>query len=308
MTKRLLIVEADFAETRLDKVLQAHEKLGFAQVQKLCRMGHIRLNGKRVKGNERVAEGDEITLPPASLNIPHSTPSTHLSPADVAFLKSLVVYEDDDIVALNKPAGLPVQAGTGHEKSLDRMVKALYAPKPAPKLIHRLDRDTSGVLLFGKTRTAAARMAKQFQGDEIEKTYWAITSGKKLPDKDRVDAPLSKGGEDIEKVSVDPNGQPARTNFRVRGRKAGLQWLEVKPKTGRTHQIRVHMAYIGAPLCGDMKYGKKDDTPYGIKGLFLHARSLTIKHPSLPSRITFTADVPAHFESLAIKTGFSFTE
>ncbi len=288
-------VKDDDDGARLDRWLKKHyPHIPFGQMQKIIRTGQIRIDGKRAKGDARLAAGSELRLPPMLMNAEVSEKAADAK--DHAFIKNLVVYEDDDIVVINKPAGLAVQGGSGITRHVDGMLDGLAgASGVRPRLVHRLDKDTSGLLLLARSAKAARNLADSFAGRDIEKIYLAICAPGPVADMGRIDAPLAKGmaGPDLEKMMADHDaGKAAVTDYRVlaRGEQAAL--VEFTPLTGRTHQIRVHAAHIGAPLWGDIKYGGT-----GKGRFYLHARKLTLIHPKTGKDITLEAPVSPDFRS-----------
>jgi len=286
------IAEAGHADMRLDKWFQQqYPGLGFGHLQKLLRTGQVRVNGKRVKTSARLQPGDDIRIPPFEQRPPRekTSPVGMLSKEEIAEAKSWVLWEDDHIIVINKPAGLSTQGGSKTYNHVDRMMAA-FSPKP--KLVHRLDRDTSGVLILAKTGQVAKELMHMFQQKTIEKVYWALTEGVPTPQQGLIKRPLNKlmvGGQ--EKVVVDENkGKRAHTLYRVIDHAAReLAWVEARPLTGRTHQIRVHMQSLETPIMGDGKYGAKDpDAP-----LYLHARLVQFELLGLEYQIW--APLPEHF-------------
>jgi 23S rRNA pseudouridine955/2504/2580 synthase len=273
-------------------------------------LGKIRLNGKKVKAGERLETGHVISIfedltPCISQNLeksplPHKKTLPPLTPEEINWLESLIVWEDKDMLVLNKPSGLAVQGGTKTTKHIDRYVSQYGLHKNCQyRLVHRIDRDTSGILLLAKSSTMAAYLTNRFKESLVEKTYWAIVVGNPTPGYGTIKAPLLKAEfGDREKVVVDPkNGKKAVTHYRSIKRLMGknldnLTWLELKPETGRTHQIRVHCEHMDTPIVGDGKYGGMMATTIDKK-LHLHARSLTIRDRE-GSRFVFTAPPPDH--------------
>jgi 23S rRNA pseudouridine955/2504/2580 synthase len=275
-TVKILAVGAGEDGVRLDRWLRRRwPHLGQTQIHKLARSGQIRVDGGRVKADTRLAAGALVRVPP----LPQGPPEREiegLSARDLALARSLVLYEDDEVLVLNKPAGLAVQGGTKTTRHIDRLLSAWGEGLDRPRLTHRLDRDTSGVLVLGKTPNAAARLSGAFARRRAEKTYWAI-----------VDQPLVKTGVDDREIVVptdakDPRGQPAVTAFATVSR-AGPRaaWLALRPQTGRTHQLRAHLLALGHPILGDPKYHTPaSQAVSGALKLQLHARRLVLPHPS----------------------------
>lgn len=256
------------------------------QIQKLARSGQIRVDGSRAKADTRLQAGSQVRVPPLP-DAPDKSERKALSPRDAAFARSLVLYEDEEVLILNKPAGLAVQGGTKTTHHVDKLLSAWGEGLERPRLVHRLDRDTSGVLVLGKTPAAAAKLSGAFARRRAEKTYWALVVGNPTPQNGWIEAPLAKKGiNDREMVVVveanDPKGEPAETQY-VTISRAGprLSWVALRPHTGRTHQLRAHMKAIGHPILGDPKYGDEKSAALseGLQ-LQLHARRLVIPHPS----------------------------
>lgn len=272
---------------RLDRWLRRRwPNLSQVQIHKLARSGQLRVDGGRVKADTRLPAGATVRVPPLS-DAPPPAPREGISDREAAFARSLVLYEDDDVIALNKPAGLAVQGGTKTTKHIDRLLGAWGEGASRPRLTHRLDRDTSGVLLLAKTPDAAAFLAGGFAKRRAEKTYWALVVGAPKPGQGTIDLPLAKVGVDdrermLPSTAKDPNAKAAVTDFSTISR-AGPRaaWLALRPHTGRTHQLRAHLLAIGHPILGDPKY----NTPEFIEAsgdlkLQLHARRLVAPHPT----------------------------
>jgi len=290
MSVSLVTVKKGEGDQRLDRWFKHHyPALGFGKLQKLMRTGQIRVNGGRVKPAHRIEEGDEIRIPPLDADdraAEKKKVPAMVSDQDAARIRGLVLHEDEALYVLNKPNGLAVQGGSKTTKHIDGMLSALNPRGEKPKLVHRIDRDTSGLLVIAKTAEAARALTKSFQSRDAKKLYWAITIG--VPDQEsgEIDAALAKrGGSGQERVEVvdrhHPLAKPARTEFQVldrAGSKAGF--VALAPLTGRTHQLRVHLASLGTPIQGDGKYGERSNFIQGLKPvLHLHARGLDIAHP-----------------------------
>jgi len=287
---------------RLDRWFARHyPELKNGQLQRLLRGKNIRVNGKKATTAQHLSVGDEIRVPPLTVSEKSNLPRD-LSKADIDFMKSLVIYKDEDVIVLNKPAGLAVQGGSKTERHIDGMLDALRFEKDEkPHLVHRLDKDTSGVLVLGRTANAAAKLAESFKSREAHKIYWAVVVGKPKLLSGKIDAPLSKlsgkGGGEQMKIDYD-NGQRAITLYRTidsLGQKAS--WLELSPLTGRTHQLRVHAAEaLNTPIIGDGKYGGERSFAVGIennKKLHLHARAIRLPHP-VKGILEVVAELPKH--------------
>jgi len=287
-----LEVSADEDGMRLNRWVKVHfPAIRHGDLQKLLRTGQIRVDGGRAKANSRLEGGQIVRMPPGKTNegdAGHRGGEATLSDTDVEFVQSLVLYQDAALIAFNKPAGLAVQGGSKTYRHMDGLLAA-FATRDGerPRLVHRLDKDTSGVLIAAKTRDAAAKLTKAFKDRTTRKVYWGLVSGIPRPAQGTIKLPLEKkllGG--VEKVVAlgvgNPNGQRAVTHFTtVSAAGRTLSWLQMVPITGRKHQLRVHMAAIGHPIIGDGKYGGEEAQPTGnlSRKLHLHARSLKIPHP-----------------------------
>ncbi|MEJ0063498.1 MAG: RluA family pseudouridine synthase [Alphaproteobacteria bacterium] len=287
-------ITPDEAEIRLDRWFKRHyPHATHGQVEKLLRTGQVRVDGKRAKANARLAPGQKIRVPPMLAGGEDKAASAARTDAStLKQLKQWVLFEDADVLILNKPPGLAVQGGTGQKRHLDAMLDA-WRDKDGnrPKLVHRLDRDTSGILVLGKTAFAAAKLAASFRARDTRKIYWAVTIGTPRPIKGRIDLALKKQGEKmISAEDGDAEAKDAATLYAIidhAGKQAAL--VALWPLTGRTHQLRVHMQAIGTPILGDPVYLPAERTdgsaamnlPEGelYDGLHLHARRLMMPHP-----------------------------
>jgi 23S rRNA pseudouridine955/2504/2580 synthase len=311
-------VSHDEAGLRLDRWFQRHyPSLSHGALQKFLRTGQVRLDGKRVEARERVAPGQTVRLPPGVTTAPPPAVKSNERPAvserDAAEMRRLVIHRDDWAIALNKPPGLAVQGGSGTERHIDGMLDALrFGNDERPRLVHRLDKDTSGVLLLARTGQAAKRLAESFRDRATEKLYWAIVVGAPPRAEGTIDLPLAKrpGARDRETMQVDHDeGQKALTRFKVldrAGNRAAL--VALWPRTGRTHQLRVHCAAIGCPILGDRKYGGEEallDALAEARRLHLHARRITLPHPSGKGELAVDAPPPAHFRRTVEAFGFA---
>ncbi|MFZ5669975.1 MAG: RluA family pseudouridine synthase [Pseudomonadota bacterium] len=284
---RTLYVDAGEDGVRLDRWFRRRwPHLSQVQIQKLARSGQIRVDGARAKADTRLSAGSQVRVPPLP-DAPDPGERKGLSPRDAAYARSLVLYEDEEVLVLNKPHGLAVQGGTKTTHHVDRLLSAWGEGLERPRLVHRLDRDTSGVLVLGKTPGAAARLSGAFARRRAQKTYWSLVVGNPHPDQGIIDAPLAKKGVHDREMVVpvdarDPGAEPAETEYVTLSR-AGprVAWMALRPHTGRTHQLRAHMKAIGHPILGDPKYGDEKSAALseGLK-LQLHARRLVIPHPS----------------------------
>lgn len=317
MSVQMREVSRDEAGLRLDRWFQRHfPTLSHGALQKLLRTGQVRLDGKRVEGKDRIEEGQTVRLPPGVTTSPPPKPKTRpvVSDRDAQEIQKLVIHRDDWTIVLNKPPGLAVQGGSGTERHVDGMLDALrFGSEERPRLVHRLDKDTSGVLLIARNGQAAKRLAESFRDRETEKLYWAVVVGMPPKSEGTINLPLAKrpGARDLETMQVDhENGQKAFTQFRVldhAGNRAAL--LALWPRTGRTHQLRVHCAEIGCPILGDRKYGGEEASLAAVadsqRRLHLHARRLTLPHPSGKGELKVQAEPPPHFRRTVEAFGFS---
>jgi len=313
--QKLTIPDHDTGQ-RLDRWFKRQfPHIPHGKVEKLLRKGEIRLDGKRAKGNARIEGGQIIRVPPLPDPSDMSGPKP-VSEADAAFIKSLVIYEDADLIAINKPAGIAVQGGTKTTRHIDGMLPALGE---GCRLVHRLDRDTSGVLLIAKTAAAAKWAGRAFQSRRAEKIYWGITNGVPRPLSGEIKGYMAKGRLDNRFGNINEGkevmmavrhghdgAKHARTLYDVRsqaGQKAA--WVSMMPLTGRTHQLRLHMQLLGAPIAGDPKYMTDRPMPGGLaRKLHLHARSLELPREG-KSPLKFTAELPEHMETAFGTLGFN---
>jgi len=311
---RTLYVDNGEDGVRLDRWFKRRwPHLNHIQLNKLFRSGQVRVDGSRVKADTKLAAGSQIRVPPLP-DAPDKDEKRALSPRDIAFAKSLVLYEDEEVLALNKPAGLAVQGGTKTTHHIDKLLSAWGEGVNRPKLVHRLDRDTSGVLLLGKTPGAAARLSGSFAKRKAQKTYWAIVAGNPHPVEGVIELHLAKRGVGDRELVVpaepkDKDAQPAETEY-VSISRAGprVTWMALRPHTGRTHQLRAHMKAIGHPILGDPKYSddKAVQLSEGLK-LQLHARSIYLPHPSV-GMLHIEAPLSPEMKAGFAKFGFSEDE
>lgn len=301
-------VDADENDMRVDRWFKVHYPgLGFGHLQKLLRSGQVRVDGGRVKSDTRVKTGQSVRIPPLPVDEKGKTPLTGKTirgQDDGDVLKQMLLYEDKKLFVFNKPAGLAVQGGSGVTRHVDGMLEAWRNQKgEKPRLVHRLDRDTSGVLVVARTRAAAQALAAAFRARETKKTYWALVRGVPKKREDKISTWLIKESTpEGDKMRVCLHGEPdsdhAVSHYRVIDTRGQiLSWLEMEPYTGRTHQLRVHAAYIGHPIIGDPKYFFADqnwELPGGIQNrLHLHARRIRIPNPS-GGILDITAPLPPH--------------
>ncbi len=320
MSVSMQTVTEDEADLRLDRFLRRHfPSLTQGVLQKMCRTGQIRVDGRRVDASARLVAGQAVRLPP--MPVPPERPQITVTPGDSKEMARLVIYQDDHVIVLNKPSGLATQGGPGITRHLDGMLDALRDPavhgNERPRLVHRLDRDTSGVILLARSPGVAAKLAAAFRTREVEKTYWAVVAGSPTPEDGQIDQPLKRvsgafGERTVATDRKDKEGQRAYTNYRTldkAGRK--LAWLELQPLTGRTHQLRVHCVSLGTPIVGDQKYAEPRDNGSGgsfVEGLpdklHLHARALTLTHPA-GGVLTVEAELPPHMRESFETLGFT---
>jgi 23S rRNA pseudouridine955/2504/2580 synthase len=303
-----IAVAAEEAGLRLDRWFRMHfPNLAHGHLQKLLRSGEVRVDSRRAAAGLRLAAGQQVRVPPAvRAALPSATgPGQVLSAADRQLIERNILFEDEHVLVLNKPYGIAVQGGTGTRRHVDGILAQMsdrFADRP--RLVHRLDRDTTGVLLIAKRRDAAARLGRIFQTRSAAKTYWALVAGVPKPAQGTIDAPLVKApGPDGDRVRQARPGEQARamhatTHYCVIDRIASrAAWVSLKPVTGRQHQLRAHMALIGHPIIGDGKYeGARALAESAIEPkLHLHARRLLIPHPLAGGKgIDVTAPLPEH--------------
>ena len=316
-------VTADEADQRLDRWLRRlFPNLSQVRIEKMCRKGELRVDGGRVKPATRLVEGQSVRIPPiADLGPPPVRSSgPRVSDADVEMMLGAVLYRDDHIIALNKPPGLASQGGSGQSRHVDGLSEVLcFDLEEKPRLVHRLDRDTSGVLIMARTRKVADALTRSFRARDARKIYWAVVAGVPNPAMGTIRYGLVKAGGhgrqgEGEKmrcvhpnqIDATPDAKPATTDYAVLSQLGKrCSWVALVPITGRTHQLRAHMAEIGHPVAGDGKYGGSGQENLGdgwgaqlggeiSRKLHLHARSLSLTHPVTGNRLTLTAPLPEH--------------
>lgn len=319
---RLIEVSEDDNGQRLDRWLKKNvPEMPYVLAQKLARKGQIRIEGKRAKPDTRLVAGQQVKIPPFDLtDTKKPSQKRKVSDEDAAFIHSLVIFDDGDIIALNKPAGLAVQGGTNTKRHIDGMLEALKNEKGVvPRLVHRLDKDTSGVLLLARSAEVARALGFAFKGRGIRKIYWAVVTPPPEAHAGTIKAPVVKaGGPQKEKMVVDEEeGKFALTEYSVIESAFGAAaFVAFWPRTGRTHQIRVHVQLMGCTILGDHKYKAERDPESkkieadlaGLniaKRLHLHARRISMKHPTKKGRLDITAPLPPDLTKSWKELGFN---
>jgi len=312
---RQFTVQPDDDGIRLDRWFKRHlPQVGFATVSRWARTGQVRVDGGRVKPEDRLAAGQVLRVPPGGERAAGApAPRRPLTAEEEAAAEAMLIRRTESALLINKPPGLATQGGSGTTRHVDGLLDA-YAGEgePRPRLVHRLDKDTSGVLLVARTPGSAAFFSKRFAGRDAKKVYWALVVGVPSLDGGVIDAPIAKQpGSGGEKMHVDQeNGQSARTLIRVVDRAGNsAAWVELQPLTGRTHQLRVHMAAVGHPIVGDGKYGGQEAFLTGTisRKMHLHARRLVIDEPGSKAGggpLDVTAELPPHFAASMAQLGF----
>ena len=322
---RDIIVEEEDANCRLSTWVKRNDRrLNFNSVNTLCRKGLIRVNGIKTKASHRLVKGDVINIPSFSLSITDDVASPKIDPKLAKLLLDAVIFKDKHLIALNKPEGLASQGGSSQgTRHIDAYRSTLqFGAKDPPRLIHRLDKETSGILLLARDVKTASAFATLFRDKQVEKIYWALVEG--VPKKEKgilesyigdVDIwkPRSNLGLIEQKKSRQYNNKKKALTFYQVIEKIGSKyaWLELKPITGRTHQLRIHCSALGNPIVGDRKYKNSEDKnshdlPYSFKKLFLHARYVTFIHPISKKTIEIEAPLPEHMGSVWKHFGWKF--
>lgn len=300
-----MTVSGDEAGMRLDRWFKTHfPGVRHGELEKFLRKGHVRVSGARAKSNRRLEEGDEIRIPPLSDRSEErpAPAQRRYNPEDAAALKNLVVFEDRAVLAINKPFGLAVQGGAKTAKHIDGMLASFERNGERPRLVHRLDKDTGGLLLLAKTRTSAQKLGDAFKAHEVEKTYWALTAGVPRPREGTIDMPIAKrmvrlksGAEERVVPAKDDAAKKAVTDYQILDEAGPVAFLAMRPVTGRTHQLRVHAAAIDCPIVGDGKYGGATAHLEGVSSkLHLFCRSMTFPHPETGHATTISAPLTGH--------------
>lgn len=316
-----IVVKEGEGDQRLDRWLKrAFPQLSQVQIEKFCRKGDLRVDKGRVKASTRLEAGQTVRVPPLPDSKPRPAAPRKVAEKDAEAIRAAVIYRDKDVLALNKPAGLPVQGGSGLTHHLDALMPALqFDADELPRLVHRLDKDTSGVLILARSRASAAGLTASFRHRATKKIYWAAVAGAPLPRMGIVKYGLVKApgqgprgeGEKMHCVMPDQvrsidGAKRAETHYATLENAGGrVCWMALQPITGRTHQLRAHMAELGHPIVGDGKYGGSGQENLGSgwgaqlggefsKKLHLHARSLTLEHPRTRANLHLTAPLPEH--------------
>lgn len=314
-------VAAGEGDQRLDRWLKRRfPQITQGRIEKGCRKGEIRVDGARVKASTRLTEGQEVRVPPLPDDDAPVQIGTRISDADAQMIRAAVLYRDDHLIAINKPAGLPTQGGSKQTRHVDGLAEALkFGLDEKPRLVHRLDKDTSGVLLLARTRAGAKALTDAFRARETRKIYWAAVAGVPLPRMGTIKYGLVKApghgrsgeGEKMlcvhpDAVEQTPGAKRAVTDYAVLSGLGGrVSWCALVPVTGRTHQLRAHMSEMGHPIVGDGKYGGSGQENLGdgwgaqlggeiSRKLHLHARALNLTHPITGARLTIAAPLPPH--------------
>jgi 23S rRNA pseudouridine955/2504/2580 synthase len=307
---RMQTVGRDEDGMRLDRWFGVHfPQVTFGHLQKLIRTGQVRIDSGRAKTNSRLEAGQQVRIPPLEAEVRRI--EQKISSEDASFLRDLIIYEDDELYVFNKPHGLASQGGSGTKRHMDGLLKSLPNKQgEAPRLVHRLDRDTSGVLVVAKSRAAAAHFGKVFQSRGAQKIYWAIVYGVPTPQQGSISCFLAKQivGDNEQMVVVEqnhPGAQHSKTFYSTTDTAARrFAWVTLKPVTGRTHQLRVHMQQLGHPIIGDPRYFDIENwqgAPGLGEGLHLHARRIRLPLRS-GKLLDVSAPLPPHmvqsFEAL----------
>ena len=320
-----ITITPDDADQRLDRWLKRQfPQLSQIRIEKMCRKGELRVDGARCKASTRLETGQEIRVPPIAFDERPMLPKTpsKVSDQDARMMQDAVIYMDDHLIVLNKPAGLPTQGGSKQLKHVDGLSEALkFGYDEKPRLVHRLDKDTSGVLLLARTRPVAAALTDALRHRETRKVYWAAVAGVPMPQAGTIKFGLLKApghgrrGEGEKMICIHPRdvantegAKRATSDYMVLSRLASRgAWVALVPVTGRTHQLRAHMAEIGHPIVGDGKYGGSGQENLGdgwgaqlggdiSKKLHLHARYIRFEHPVTRKIFEIAADLPEHMQ------------
>jgi 23S rRNA pseudouridine955/2504/2580 synthase len=309
-----ILIQDEEGEARIDRWFRRRfPHLNQGQIEKMLRTGQVRVDGARVKASDRVRPGQTVRIPPLPDALPER--KTGLSDEDIAYVKNLVLYRDDEVIVLNKPPGLATQGGSKTARHLDGLLDGLrFDYEHRPKLVHRLDKDTSGCLLLARTPRAATELSETFRSRKATKIYWAVVLGCPRPPEGEIRGWLTKSDGhqdgDREMVRQARHGQEgalfAITDYAaISEAYPRAAWMALKPLTGRTHQLRFHMAEIGHAILGDGKYRCDREVPGGLSGkLHLHARAIDLPHP-VHGTIRAIAPMPPHMLETFDRLGFA---
>ena len=288
---------------RLDRWFRTHfPGVRHGELEKYLRKGQVRVGGGRAKSNRRLEAGEEVRIPPLTDDAAPRARPRQYDPDAAQSLKALILYEDDAVMALNKPFGLAVQGGTKTARHIDGMLEARAKDGERPRLVHRLDKDTGGLLIVAKTRKAAQRLGDAFKGRDVEKTYWALVAGVPQPRRGTIDLPIAKRmvrrGASADERMVPADGEDAKraiTDYQTLEAVGPVAFIAMRPVTGRTHQLRAHAAAMGCPIVGDGKYGGVAARIDGVSPkLHLFCRAMTFTHPVTGRRVTLQAPLTGH--------------
>ena len=297
------IVTSDEEGLRLDRWFKTHfPALKHGQLEKLLRKGQIRVSGGRAKANRRLESGEEIRVPPLEIDAETSDKKRATPPrnrqSDIDRIRDMTIYEDDAILALSKPFGLAVQGGSKTLEHIDGLLRALEGGHCQPRLVHRIDKDTGGLLLVAKTRQSAQRLADAFKFKNVDKTYWALVAGVPIPPSGTINLAMAKkeDAQGRERVNTAAQkGKAAITDYQTIESADRVSFVAMRPVTGRTHQLRVHGQAIGTPIVGDSKYGRAEAIIEGLSPkLHLFCRSMTFQHPKTDQKMTLQANLSGH--------------
>lgn len=288
--------------------LKYYPNLTLGRLQKLLRTKQIKVDGKKAEASLKLATGQEVRIPPLKDDEALPEKSKELSAKEIDFIRSLVIFKDNNIIAINKPSGLAVQGGTNTHFHVDGLLDGLcFENEERPRLVHRIDKDTSGVLLLARNRKTADAVTKAFREHRLPKTYLALVAGCPRQSEGEIKAALEKSGE---KMIAGGDGQHATTLYKVLdavGEKFAL--IEAKPLTGRTHQIRAHLEYIGCPIIGDDRYFGTERKKYNLFADKLHLHAYKIDLSELYNKkVIITAPLPPHFRDSLAAAGLEFGE
>lgn len=309
-----VMVAREDGECRLDRWFRRHyPHVRHGELEKWLRTGQVRIDGKRAKASDRLSAGQGVRVPPAA-----QTPgggergAGRRQPTDseAAELTRRVLFRDQHLIVIDKPAGLAVQGGSKTTHHLDGMLDALRGDGERPRLVHRLDKDTSGVLVLARTAAVATALTRAFAHRDVRKLYWAVVVGTPAQSSGRITQPLAKrGGPGAERTGEDDDGRPAVTDFRIVERAGDrAAWLALEPRTGRTHQLRAHCLLLGTPILGDGKFGGQSAFLAGADlehRLHLHARAIRLPHPAGSGALEARAPLPEHMRATFRFFGFS---